>query len=1442
MDYLQHISSHFLAEKSKLPAWRKLEQFIAQFVGEEYGEGHILFACHAAFPVVLTPDLLYQLWLNFQKYQNENGDPQSIHRIAVSDLLLSPLVREVGTEVFEMPEVIRTALLDCLEHRFKLEAPHRMNELAQFLMQYYNNIPQGGNYIWDHLRDIQEWHAMAYLKPDLAAHKLREAISDAVRSDQKGQQYRLQMLVEKIDHQFEKLGKEERHKDTFQTLVAYSKGMKAYHEGEYDKAVQSFSNLPTTFVENDKEVEGDVFTITVPKPVQQQLEEQKREEQKNNQKIYAAYIAIGDYANISKLSSTISDARKVQNWVDGYASANQIEVHTQSLFDEAATEDAVTGLIIHTLENAQTEDMVFFYFAGTGVELPKENPEAPRSTFACHEFELLRNQPIGGVSDVDMRSMLRENNPNNAFVTLVFDACNIGVSSWIDVNNPKQVMLSASRVTEKSYELREGGIFTSALLKALEQSNGETSYQRLKEQIDQFVAGDFQQTTQVFGSELAIARKFLGIGTGIDLRTTELLLETNNGRDSKAESIEQFLDAYQFEPPQNINHLLTQVRDQQSLDQLSVLNISGGQQADLFERITSELVSPAIEYHHHNLENDFGGSNPFSKVQAQSNIQQQSNIGFANESFELKSSLEDRIDAAHIIFLAVSPWLIRQMRLDPKIGELLEEAMMNRIPIFPILVQNCDWESTIIRRIGIFPDGRNAARKDDDFIPIYEEKLKSTLSIWQKAKIKNIKSFIVKGALEDAFKELNQIVASNTAKNNQLLQLEASFKTLRNRRNSATIADRAYQININRINASILSFIEELSIEDLFDVQITFEAEEGTYAETEAPEQETTGSKQQFLWCLDNGHGSFTSGKRSPIFDDGVTQFFEYEFNRDIVSRIMPQLDELGIAYFQVVPEVEIDDILKERVERANTKASDLPKLFVSVHCNAGPTSKGSEWADQRYSGVETWHAHASEEGKRIATIFQKYLVAETGFNDRGLKTNPSRDFYVLARTNMPAILTENGFYNNKEEALELMKDEVRQRIADAHVKAILEIERGIASVTEPEEVPEQAVETESNNPNWFTSKPYEIGLFSVSRKKRRETLLKLSKEHHYPLFELMESALSTEYEISYEGVFIFKEEGNEIFSGESRSNLEEEAKYFLDTVHQYLQWRYLLTVETTSEVISPEDYEIEFLETEEQKLKKATIKLLSEKSDGLTISELSNQLALKSRKLLVATLNKLLEQQLVERYNRDKRSRNRLTDKGLQYAEFVQQNESENTSYSVKEWFEDIPLYVEEGELATFEIKVSNTSKKELYVNALVLWPDFSISNQFLPLGQLQAGEELYLSNHKQELISQQVIIDVKQWLGDTRESFKVRFKIFVSTEPYETNGLNQLPLFGSQSYDTWRDIPYMLTAEDLAGELISVEVKKIEEDLSNFDSYLLLSKDELEEEIEEEEEEEEE
>ena len=42
---------------------------------------------------------------------------------------------------------------------------------------------------------------------------------------------------------------------------------------------------------------------------------------------------------------------------------------------------------------------------------------------------------------------------------------------------------------------------------------------------------------------------------------------------------------------------------------------------------------------------------------------------------------------------------------------------------------------------------------------------------------------------------------------------------------------------------------------------------------------------------LENGHGSQTPGKRSPIWGDG-SQLLEWEFNRDIVRRIVQHTRE----------------------------------------------------------------------------------------------------------------------------------------------------------------------------------------------------------------------------------------------------------------------------------------------------------------------------------------------------------------------------------------------------------------------------------------------------------------------------------------------------------------------------------------------------------------------
>ncbi|MEM9921447.1 MAG: N-acetylmuramoyl-L-alanine amidase [Bacteroidota bacterium] len=198
--------------------------------------------------------------------------------------------------------------------------------------------------------------------------------------------------------------------------------------------------------------------------------------------------------------------------------------------------------------------------------------------------------------------------------------------------------------------------------------------------------------------------------------------------------------------------------------------------------------------------------------------------------------------------------------------------------------------------------------------------------------------------------------------------------------------------------------------------------------------------KARFLWCLDNGHGKQTKGKRSPKLPDG-RQLLEYEFNRDIVKRIMQSLDEKGVQYFNVVPEVDIDNFLAGRVGRANRKQSELPKLYLSIHANAAPAPSG-KWSAPHISGIETWYFHNSRKGRKLAAIFQKHLIEVTDWTNRHIKSRPKNQFYVLQHTSMPAVLTENGFYNNKAQCLELLKHNVRQKIADAHVASIMEIEK----------------------------------------------------------------------------------------------------------------------------------------------------------------------------------------------------------------------------------------------------------------------------------------------------------------------------------------------------------------------------------------------------------------
>src|SRR6266581_2669719 len=78
---------------------------IASF-GKRFEQAHLYLAYHAAFPLALTPDLLYRLWANFPR--NIHDEPLKIPWVAVADLLLSSLCDEVGHELYEMNVTVRT--------------------------------------------------------------------------------------------------------------------------------------------------------------------------------------------------------------------------------------------------------------------------------------------------------------------------------------------------------------------------------------------------------------------------------------------------------------------------------------------------------------------------------------------------------------------------------------------------------------------------------------------------------------------------------------------------------------------------------------------------------------------------------------------------------------------------------------------------------------------------------------------------------------------------------------------------------------------------------------------------------------------------------------------------------------------------------------------------------------------------------------------------------------------------------------------------------------------------------------------------------------------------------------------------------------------------------------------------------------------------------------
>jgi len=202
----------------------------------------------------------------------------------------------------------------------------------------------------------------------------------------------------------------------------------------------------------------------------------------------------------------------------------------------------------------------------------------------------------------------------------------------------------------------------------------------------------------------------------------------------------------------------------------------------------------------------------------------------------------------------------------------------------------------------------------------------------------------------------------------------------------------------------------------------------------------------KLIYILDPGHGGVnpktgeyvTPGKRSPVWEDGAI-YYEGVGNRAIVRIVAKKLKELGIKYaFTVTPDDWRDISLTDRIKAANAAHKKSPCVLISVHSNGASSAQAHGYEVYTSPGQTTSDKYATIFYNEFAKIFPE-LKGRPGLGDG----DPDKEeLFAVLKVNCPAFLIESMFHTNPEECKILMTYEGQEKVAQAVVNTILQIEK----------------------------------------------------------------------------------------------------------------------------------------------------------------------------------------------------------------------------------------------------------------------------------------------------------------------------------------------------------------------------------------------------------------
>lgn len=466
-----------IIEKSKL-SWfykRYAEDFYT-----EYRIGHFLLAAYAAVPALLTPDLLYKIWQNFHAYE-WNGGAASIHRIAVADVLLSPLCREAGFELYEMHPEIRTALLKWLakegeEGFWKERQLYGVKEVAAFV-ESYHYLPNPGRSRWgEGYAEKQTIEAVSYEEPQRAAAMLFEKIQGASGPESETELLKWLDTFVKTGRRLEKIGYPNFAAE-YKTQAGWMEAWKALIQTNTDGFIKKLEANPALrkLIDDEKGgvevvMEGDVMERANLlsgrrlKALIIGIGQENEDDDARNADVHSTKLFHDALQGLHSDDKIIDVAFEPQDPTELQGLHSKGEPQLTLLSGPQATKQNIIREWTAMVDNASENDDLVFYLA----------TNATQSHGHC-EVSCFYNSSGIDYRLTDAEIGVIANRARCASVAMVLQVDHAATNHWLDVANPRNVVFASSKyeqaATMFTVDVKGGSCcpFTAALVETLEE-------------------------------------------------------------------------------------------------------------------------------------------------------------------------------------------------------------------------------------------------------------------------------------------------------------------------------------------------------------------------------------------------------------------------------------------------------------------------------------------------------------------------------------------------------------------------------------------------------------------------------------------------------------------------------------------------------------------------------------------------------------------------------------------------------------------------------------------------------------------------------------------------------------------------------------------------------------------------------------------------------------